>query len=427
MKIDLLQEKLQKGILDDKLLALYGDAAEVSLQRERYGKLLKTFEERYGSMEAGIFSAPGRSEIGGNHTDHQQGEVLAAAIHFDAIAVAAATEDGTVSVYSEGYGEVRFHLNDVSPEAGSEKGTTASLVKGVLAGLQNRGYKVGGFCACITSDVPGGSGLSSSAAYETLIGTILSGLYNHMEIPGEVIAMTGQYAENVFFGKPCGLMDQMASAIGGLVHIDFARPDKPVWERIEYDFDKSGYCLCITETLGSHADLTDEYAAVPAEMKAVAGFFGKEILRDVTLDMLYTHASAIREKCGDRALLRSLHFVTENARVRKEAEALRNADIQTFLQTLQMSGNSSYQYLQNIYSSREVTKQNLAVALCFTEIFGDGVGAFRVHGGGFAGTIQTFVKKEQVMAYREYMEGLFGAGTCKVLRIRPAGGVCFIR
>ncbi|MBQ2900256.1 MAG: galactokinase [Agathobacter sp.] len=422
MEIKELLEHIEQGKFDNRLIDIYIDRERLDYQRERYIKAIKKFEQHYGAGNVQIFSAPGRSEIGGNHTDHQQGEVLAAAINLDAIAVVRKHKEDEVCIISGNARENRVDLKDLSVKE-SEYGTTKALIKGVLAGFVEREYSIGGFQAYITSDVLVGSGMSSSAAFETLIGVILSGLYNDLSITDVDIAIIGQYAENKYFGKPCGLMDQMACSVGSLVHIDFKNLKAPVIEKISFDMEQFGYSLCITDTKGSHADLTDEYAAVPAEMKQVANYFGKEVLVDVTMKELLCEIMNIRKNLSDRCVLRALHFLNENERVKKEVEALKKEDMSTFLSLVTSSGNSSYKYLQNVYTNKDVAHQNVSLALALSEIFLDGKGACRVHGGGFAGTIQTFVKNEDVNVYQKYMDDVFGAGACNVLKIRKYGGI----
>lgn len=416
-----LKELFSSGTNDELLKDIYVDEALLDYQRKRYVDAISRYEELYGTGEVGIYSAPGRSEIGGNHTDHQNGEVLAASINLDAIGIVGKL-DGVVKVVSGDAEEIVIDLNDLAVKE-EEKETTKSLIKGVLAGIKERGGKIGGFNAYITSDVLIGAGLSSSAAFETIIGTIISGLYNDMKISAVDIAMIGQYAENVYFGKPCGLMDQTASSVGNLVHIDFADKTDPKIEVVSCDLEKYGYSLCITDTKGSHADLTEDYAAVPKEMRAAAAVFGKEVLHDVTLEDLIEKSAEVREKAGDRALLRAIHFVTENPRVREEVAALKAGDFPTFLRTVKASGDSSFKYLQNVYTNHDVQHQNVSIALAVSEaVLGDN-GVCRVHGGGFAGTIQAFVKKEAVAEYKKVMDKTFGEGACSVLQIRKYGGM----
>ena len=422
MHTEVLIEKLQKGELDNRLLDIYVDSKQLDYQRERYINAIKRFEKLYLAGDVTLFSAPGRSEVGGNHTDHQHGKVLATSINLDTLGVVKATADNLIRIVSDAYDEIVISLDDILLKQ-EEKETTTALIKGVVDGFLNRNYKVGGFCAYITSDVLIGAGLSSSAAFETLIGTILSGLYNNMSVSPVEIAIIGQYAENVFFGKPCGLMDQMACSVGNLVYIDFADPSKPVVEKIGFDMEQYGYSLCITDTKGSHADLTDEYAAVPKEMKLVANHFGKEVLREVSAEDVLKEISQLRSSFGDRCVLRALHFINENNRVTKEVTALKNGEFQQFLKYIKESGDSSYKYLQNVYSNKDVQNQNVSVALAVSDIALQEYGVSRVHGGGFAGTIQAFVKNEYVANYKKYMDSVFGEGACSDLRIRKYGGM----
>lgn len=422
MRITVLGDQLAGGYYDETLLDVYGDDRKIAGQRKRYAHALKEFKARFGEKDVTVFSAPGRSEIGGNHTDHQHGEVLAASINLDTIGVVSRAEDGKVVIASEDYADIVIDVTDLA-RTETEKGTTTALVKGVLAGLKESGYEIGGFNAYVTSDVLIGAGLSSSAAYETLIGTIISGLYNDMEIDPVKIATVGQYAENIYFGKPCGLMDQMACSVGNLVHIDFKNPEQPAVEKVSFDMNKYGYSLCITDTKGSHADLTEDYAAVPKEMKAVAQCFGKEVLIDVTGRELLENIAEVRDKCGDRAVLRALHFLNENVRVQKEVEALEAEDVHAFFALVKESGDSSYKYLQNVYSNHDVEHQNVSLALALSDMYLGGKGVSRVHGGGFAGTIQAFVKNEDVDGYQNHMDAVFGKAACKVLKIRKYGGM----
>lgn len=417
-----MKELFKSGAYDELLLDIYLDESKLTYQRERYVAAIEKFESLYGPGEVSIFSAPGRSEIGGNHTDHQHGEVLAASVNLDAIAVVAATDKSVAKVVSGNYPMNKVKLGDLAQKE-KEKGTTYALIKGVLAGIKEHGGNIGGFNAYITSDVLIGAGLSSSAAFETIIGTIVSGLYNDMQISPVDIAIIGQYAENVYFGKPSGLMDQMASSVGNLVHIDFADTKNPIIEEVQCDLGKYGYSLCITDTKGSHADLTPDYAAVPTEMKAVAAVFGKEVLCGVTMNELIEKSAEIRKKAGDRAYLRAIHFVNENIRVQQEVAALKARDFEAFLRGVKASGDSSFKYLQNIYTNHDVQHQNVSVALGISDsVLGDN-GVSRVHGGGFAGTIQAFVKNEAVAQYKAVMDQIFGEGSCDVLKIRKYGGI----
>ena len=415
-------ELISQGGLDSDFIDIYVDAEQLEYQKKRYVNAVMKFEEHYGDADIKIFSAPGRSEIGGNHTDHQHGKVLACAINMDAIGIVKKVKDEEVRIISDGSEEIVVDITNLTIRE-EEKGSTLALIKGVLAGFHERGYRIGGFTAYITSDVLIGSGVSSSAAFETLIGTILSGLYNNMQVTAVEIAMIGQFAENVYFGKPCGLMDQMACSIGSLAYIDFRDPEKPHVEKVDFDLEKYGYSLCITDTKGSHADLTDEYAAVPEEMKRVANYFCKEVLADITLDELLNNVADMRKVLSDRCILRAVHFLTENKRVEEEVNILKNGTIDSFLECIKASGNSSYKFLQNVYSVKNVYQQNVSLALALSETLLANNGACRVHGGGFAGTIQAFVKNEDVRTYQESMNQIFGYGSCNVLKIRKYGGI----
>ena len=429
MKANELISYIENGKLDDRLLDIYLDEGKLSYQKERYIKAVGAFTDLYPESkdsDLSIVSAPGRTEVGGNHTDHQHGQVLAASINDDAIAIVSGTSENVINIKSEGYDMITIDLSDISKKD-SEEGTTLALIKGVLAGCKDRGYAIGSFNAYITSDVLGGSGLSSSAAFETVIGNIISYLFNDGAIDDVTIAIIGQYAENYYFGKPCGLMDQMACSVGSLCHIDFGKSDeegRPEIEKIELDMNAEGYSLCITDTKGSHADLTPDYAAVPSEMKSVAAFFGKEILIQVPEDEVIAKIPELREKLGDRAVLRALHFYEENKRVEAEASALKNKEFGEFLKNVKASGNSSFKFLQNVYTNRNVEAQNVSIALCISEmVLGEDGGVSRVHGGGFAGTIQAFVRNEKVQEYKKALDNIFGEGSCAVLKIRKYGGI----
>lgn len=409
------------NISESTLERLYGKAA-VSMQKERYAAAEKAFEELYGKHDGiRFFSAPGRTEVGGNHTDHNRGCVLAAAVGLDVIAVVVPTEDTIVKVKSEGFPEDTVDISDLEIKE-NEKNTSASLIRGVAAGFKNASLATGGFTAYTTSNVLKGSGLSSSAAFEVLIGTIFSYLYNNGTVSAVKIAQIAQYAENVYFGKPSGLMDQMASSVGGFISIDFKDTENPVIDAISYDFASSGYQLCIVDTKGNHADLTPEYAAIPIEMKSVAKFFGKNELRDITKEMVMENIVDIRKACGDRAVARAFHFFDDNERVGKEAAALRSCDIEAFLKLIRESGNSSYKYLQNIFATKSPEEQGLVIGLYNAESILKDRGAMRVHGGGFAGTIQAFVPTDLLDEYSSSMEKVFGKGSCYKLYIRPVGG-----
>ncbi len=400
---------------------LYGSENEAA-QTERYKKAIEKFKELYGDCEYRIFSASGRTEVGGNHTDHNFGKVLAAGVSLDVIAIVKKTADSIIEVKSEGFPKDVVDLNDLSVHK-NEKEDSSALIRGVAAGFKNKNYGIGGFKAYTTSNVLKGSGLSSSAAFEVLIGTILNYLYNDLKATNVEIAQIAQYAENVYFGKPSGLMDQMASSVGSFITIDFKDTENPIFEKIDFDFAKCGHSLCIVDTKGSHENLTPEYAAIPKEMKAVAGYFGKDVLREITLSDVLENITALREKLGDRAVLRSLHFLNENETVEREAKALQSGDFKAFLKEVTKSGNSSYKYLQNIYANNDPKEQGLAIGLNLAEMVLDGEGACRVHGGGFAGTIQAFVPNDKLNVFKETLNNCFGDGSCHVISIRPVGGI----
>ena len=416
-----VREGFLKKEYDSVLAELYFSRQNIEKQRLRYADAVEKFETMYGEKEIEIYGAPGRTEIGGNHTDHQNGKVLAASIDLDAIAVVAKTEGGVVRIKSEGYQPFAIDISSLDRRE-EEEGTTQALVRGIANGIIKGGYKVGGFEAYITSDVLSGSGLSSSAAYEVLIGHIFSGLYNKGELDAITIAQIGQEAEMVYFGKPCGLMDQMACSVGGMVSIDFAEKEKPKVKKLDVDFRSFGYCLCIVDTKGSHADLTEEYAAVPKEMRSIANYFDRGLLSQVEKNAFFAHVSQLREAAGDRAVLRALHWFKENDRVDAQVMALEQKNFQQFMKLVKESGDSSFKYLQNVFSVKNVREQGVSIGLAFSELILKDKGVSRVHGGGFAGTIQAFVPTNFVEEYKEFMEEVYGGNTCYVLNIRPVGG-----
>ena len=368
------------------------------------------------------FSAPGRTEISGNHTDHQHGCVLAAAVDLETVADVTLNGSDDIVIRSEGYPEVRVNLSDLSVKE-EEKNTTAALVRGVAAAFTQRGAKLQGFDAAVHSTVLPGSGLSSSAAFEVLIGTILNELFFENKLNAIEIAQIGQYAENVYFGKPCGLMDQMASSVGGMVYIDFADPENPVVQKVDADLTKFGYGICIIDTGADHADLTDEYAAIPGELAQLCQCFGKKYLRDIPKAEFVKKIAEIRGKVTDRAILRAFHIYQENDRVRQQVEALRWDDIDAFLDLIKESGRSSWMYLQNITPAGAVQHQEVALALALCETYLKGQGAFRVHGGGFAGTVQAFVPLDMLDSFKASIEAVLGKNSCHVLNIRQKGGI----
>lgn len=422
MNVNELIAAINDGTYDENLKAVYVTDKAVEEQKPRYVETLNDFGELFGyDREVNIMSAPGRTEVCGNHTDHNNGKVLAASINLDAIAVVSKNNDNTIRVKSKGHNMNVVDLNDLVPNE-ANFGSSTTLVQGVAATIKNLGYKVAGFDACTTSDVMGGSGLSSSAAFEVLLGSVLSYMFNDGKISPVEIAKVAQYSENVFFGKPCGLLDQMASSVGTFVTIDFKSTKDPVIKKIDFDFSKSGHSLCIVDTHGNHSDLTDDYAAVRAEMESVAQALGKNVLREVSYEEFFDALPELTGRVNDRAILRAIHFFNENKRVEKAVECLENNDFEGFKQVIIDSGRSSFMLNQNVYTPKNPTEQKLSLALAISKELLDGKGAWRVHGGGFAGTIQAFVPNDMLDVYKKTIEGVFGEGSCHVLIIRPVGG-----
>ena len=380
------------------------------------------FASIFGGAPERYFSAPGRTEIGGNHTDHQRGRVLAAAVNLDTQAAVRLNGTDVIRIQSQGYPMCEVDLKVLVPQE-SEINGTASLIRGVAARFVELGCEVKGFDAYCESTVLPGSGLSSSAAYEVLIGTILNHLFFDGRISAPEIAMIGQYAENVFFGKPCGLMDQTASSVGGLVTIDFFEKENPNIRSVNFDFSTCGHALCIIDSRASHADLTDEYAAIPGELKAICAHFGKDVLTQIDPADFYAAIPALRETCGDRAVMRAIHFYHENDRVPQQVAALEEGNFDKFLALVKESGFSSYMYLQNVIPAGRIEHQEMAIALGLCQQYLNGRGAYRVHGGGFAGTVQAFVPFDLLDTFRAGIDAVLGEGACHVLSIRPQGGV----
>lgn len=401
---------------------LYG-SKDLQSQRARYKKAIEDYKSYFGGIGDGfrLFSAPGRTEVGGNHTDHNHGKVLAASVNLDVIAVVEPIEVHKIALKSEGFEESIIEIDDLEVKE-SEKNTADALIRGVVAGFKKSGYKVGGFKAYTTTNVLKGSGLSSSAAFEVLVGNILSSLYNNGGIGAIKIAQIAQYAENEYFGKPSGLMDQMASSVGGFVAIDFKDIDSPIIDKIDVDFNNFDHALCIIDTKGDHANLTPDYAAIPEEMRMIAEHFSVQYLRQICREDVMLNIDILRSEFGDRAVLRSLHFFDENERVDKLVHALRSNDFNAFLDSIRESGNSSYKYLQNVFSANDIKNQGLGIGLNVAEDVLKRKGASRVHGGGFAGTIQAFVPVEMLKEFKMSLEKVFGAGSCHVLGIRRVGG-----
>ena len=427
MTISELKHTILTGGIDAALtegLSVSPDA--VPAQRKRYARAADAFLAKYGDGSISLYSVGGRSEISGNHTDHNHGRVIAASVNLDILAVAKPTADGVIRIQSEGFPEDVVEPAAVSAPDEAKFFTSAAIIAGMEKAFLSAGYRIGGFDAYTTSNVLKGSGISSSAAFEVMVGNILNHLYNGGAVSNVEIAKMAQYAENVYFGKPCGLMDQTACAVGGFITIDFADPAEPVIEKMDFDLTAAGYRLCIVNTGGNHANLNEDYASVPAEMKSVAAALGAKVLRETgreALDaLLAKDGAAAREKLGDRAILRAYHFFAENERVAAQVDALRAGDTAGFLAGVTASGNSSFKFLQNVYTTKNVQEQGLSLALCLTEEFLRGTtGVCRVHGGGFAGTIQAFVPSGLTGAYAEKMDAVFGCGACHILAVRRNG------
>lgn len=421
MNIAQIKTAINSGKYDKSFKTLY--PGDVIAARERYSAACDKFLELFWEREnVRIFSAPGRTEVGGNHTDHQHGRVLAGSVNLDVIAIVSENSDNIIRIESAGYKVSPVDLNDLDSRE-SEYGKTSALIRGCAAFFKKAGYNIGGFDAYTTSDVLGGSGLSSSAAYEVLICNILNGMFNGGTAADRVeIAKISQKAERVYFGKPCGLLDQMASSQGGFTAIDFFDPDAPVVEQVDFDLASHGYTLCVIDTHGDHADLTNDYADITVECREISRYFGKDFLRDVDKNDFYASISSLREKYGDRAVLRAIHFFNEDQRAEEQKIALKQDNFEHFLDLVNESGDSSYKYLQNLYSTSNVKAQGLCLALALTEMFLHGDGACRVHGGGFAGTIQCYIPTDRINEYKEMINGVFGDGSCCILSIRPIGG-----
>lgn len=421
MKINELLNDLNTDKFDEKFCLLY-EKSGISRQKNRYITAVKKFIELYPNRnDIKIYSAPGRTEIGGNHTDHQHGCVIAAAVNLDVIGITSFHNEGVIRIKSEGYKEFEIALNDLSVHE-NENGSSA-IVRGIASKFTEMGVKIGGFDMYTTSDVLSGSGISSSAAFENLISTAIDQYYNNGKAGAVEIAKIGQYAENVYFGKKSGLMDQMVSSVGGFVFIDFENIENPIIEKIDFNFRSTGYELVITDTKGSHSDLTDDYVSVRTEMEAVASFFEKNVLRQVNEQDFWLNIPSIRKSVSDRAILRASHFFEENKRACMEAQSLKNNDFMEFLTLVQQSGDSSANYLQNLYSAKNPTKQEIPLALMLGKNVLNNNGAIRIHGGGFAGTVQAFVPKNILEKYIETMNEVYGSDSCYVLSVRPAGGI----
>ena len=426
MNITALKNTILSGGIDSALTeGLSVPAESVPAQRDRYASAADAFLAKYGDGDVSLYSVGGRSEISGNHTDHNHGRVIAASVNLDILAVAKPVPGGVIRIQSEGFPEDVVEPSAVDAPDKSKFFTSAALIAGMEKAFLAAGYEVGGFDAYTTSNVLKGSGISSSAAFEVMVGNILNHLYNGGKVSNVEIAKMAQFSENVYFGKPCGLMDQTACAVGGFISIDFRDPKDPVIEKYDFDLGREGCELCIVNTGGNHADLNEDYASVPADMKKVAAELGVPVLRETTKEALLRHLTedkSARERLGDRAILRAFHFFEENVRVEAQKTALKNGDFEAFKKGVTESGNSSFKFLQNVYTVKNVREQGLSLALCLTEEFLRGTGGVsRVHGGGFAGTIQAFVPRELTGKYAELVNSVFGEGSCFILNVRPAG------
>ena len=421
-------DDIARGVLDETLTALYG-ADRLDLQRKRYSDLIEAFSRRFSLSDGGskpeggvtLVSSPGRTELAGNHTDHNNGRVLAASIHLDQIAAAGKTTENRIRLVSEGFDrEIALEIDDLGfvPE---EEGSPEAIIRGIARWFEEHGYAVGGFDAYLKSDVAMGSGLSSSACFEVLIGKLFSVFYNNDRLSPVELSIAGRWGENNYFGKPCGLMDQLACSVGGIIAIDFADPAHPSIENKHYSFREHGFRLCIVDTGGSHADLTPDYAAAPEEMGCIASVWKKPVLREVAFDGILSRIPSLRKTCGDRAVLRSFHFFKDNERVRGMVKALEAGDIERYLTLVRESGNSSWRFLQNCIPTGETKEQGVALAIALCEHFFKGKGAARVHGGGFAGTIQVYVPDADYPVFEEMICSVFGEDAVTEIIIRDEG------
>jgi galactokinase len=419
MNICEIKSNIENGKYDNDFAMLYGD---INSARKRYLNALDEFEKLYPvSKDIRIFSAPGRTEVGGNHTDHQHGCVLAGGVNLDVIAIVSENDDNVIRIKSQGYDMDEVDICDLEIDE-KQKGKAISLIKGVCYKFNSLGFKIGGFNAYTTSNVLKGSGLSSSAAFEVLIGNIVNGLFANDSVSPIEIAKIGQFAEREYFGKPCGLLDQMASSLGGFTYADFNNPADPITQKIDLDIKKYGYTLCVVDTGGNHANLTQDYADITIECKQISNALGVEFLRDADTDKFYSSLASLRKEFGERAVLRALHFFNEQERVFKQRDCLKSGDFEGFLALVNESGQSSYDYLQNLYSTTAVKEQGLSLAIALTKQFLNGKGACRVHGGGFAGTIQCYIPTDLLDDYKQMIEAVYGKNSCCVLNIRPVGG-----
>ncbi len=420
LQIQEIKSRIDSGAYDAKMQQMYGTVQVPQTYRDRIKAALDSFAELYGDRQVRVFSVSGRTELGGNHTDHQHGRVLCGGISLDIIAVAAPSDDSIMRVKSEGYPEDAVDLNDLAVRS-DEAGKSSALLRGTAARFAELGKPVGGFVAYTTSNVLKGSGMSSSAAFEVMLGTICNDFFADSSFSQAELAMIAQYAENVYFMKPCGLMDQMACALGGVTAIDFADPNTPEYEQVPLDLAGEGYALCIIDSGADHADLTDEYGAIPSEMKSVAAVLGAEFLRDTNASDFWSKLPEIRRQCSDRAVMRAVHFYGDNDRVPKQIAALKNGNFAEYLQHVNASGQSSAFALQNIYAAGSRQEQAVAVTIALCQHLLNGRGACRVHGGGFAGTVQAYVPLDICEDFRQSADAVLGSGACHVLQIRACG------
>ncbi|MDO5785121.1 MAG: galactokinase family protein [Eubacteriales bacterium] len=420
------EHSLRTGEMDTVICNVYGcSSGEEKYYRDRLLHIIDGYWRSFGETEIELFSAPGRTELGGNHTDHQQGNVLAGSVNLDVVACAAPNGSNIIRIISEGYPQEEIDLSDLTPQP-AEVNHTAALIRGVAAAVYKRGYTVGGFDCYMTSNVLGGSGLSSSAAYEVAVGTMMNRFFCEQKLTPIDIAKIGQYAENIYFGKPCGLLDQMAASVGGVIAVDFSNMEAPVVTRVDYEMKESGHTLCIIDTGGDHKELTSAYAAIPEEMGSIAAAFGKTVLREVDEASFMHNIPSLRSQYGDRAVLRAMHFFAETTRAVEEKQALEEKDFSRFLRLVNESGRSSAMYLQNVYAGISTLQQEMLISIALVERLLHGRGAVRVHGGGFAGTIQAFVPNDMLDEFKKKIEAVLGAGSCHVLNIRPVGGTVLL-
>ncbi len=426
VSLEQAERSLRTGEMDAVICNVYGcGSGEERYYRDRMLQVIDGYRHCFGEAKIELFSAPGRTELGGNHTDHQNGNVLAGSVNLDVVACASPNDSKMIRIVSEGYPQEEIDLSDLTPQP-AEVNHTAALIRGVAAAIYKRGYTVGGFNCYMTSNVLGGSGLSSSAAYEVAVGTIMNRFFCERQLTAVDIAKIGQYAENIYFGKPCGLLDQMAASVGGIIAVDFGSTETPVVTRVDYAMKESGYTLCIIDTGGDHKELTGAYAAIPEEMGSIAAAFGKTVLREVDEDSFLREIPALRTQYGDRAVLRAMHFFAETKRAVEEKQALENKDFSRFLELVNESGRSSAMYLQNVYAGISTLQQEMLISIALAEKLLHGRGAVRVHGGGFAGTIQAFVPNDMLDEFKQKIEAVLGAGSCHVLNIRPVGGTVLL-